>query len=95
MTMPGTPCVYWPDFFDWGLGEEISSLAALRKKCSISSSSGWIDLCDNYTGFAGIVLNDKGDQVLALSIGSDYTGPGEGWDIGYRKKGEYTVWIKV
>jgi len=94
MTMPGTPCVYWPDFFDWGLGEEISELAALRKKCGICSSSGWIDLCNHHTGFAGIVLNGGGEEVLALSIGSNYPGPGPGWGIGYEKKGEYTVWIK-
>ncbi|HNX22889.1 MAG TPA: alpha-amylase family glycosyl hydrolase [Spirochaetota bacterium] len=95
MTMPGIPCVYWPDFFDWGLGEEISALASIRKKCGIHSSSGWIDLCDHYSGFAGIILNDRGEEALALSIGSDYRGPGDGWDIGYEKKGEYTVWIKV
>jgi len=95
MTMPGTPCVYWPDFFDWGLGKEIAVLAALRKKCGISSSSEWVDLCSHFSGFAGIVLNDKGEEVLALSIGSNYAGPGDGWITGYQKKGEYTVWIKA
>lgn len=94
MTAPGTPCVYWPDFFDWGLGEEIAALAAIRKKCGICSSSEWIDLCDHHTGCAGIVLNGRREEALALSIGSDYQGPGDGWIIGYQKKGEYTVWVK-
>lgn len=94
MTMPGTPCIYWPDFFDWGLGNEISQLASLRKNCRISASSEWIDLCGSYTGFAGIVKNDKNEETLAISIGSNYKGPGPGWDKGFEKEGEYTVWVK-
>jgi len=39
-------------------------------------------------------LNDKKEEVLALSIGSSYNGPGAGWEKGYEKEGEYTVWIK-
>lgn len=95
ITMPGTPCVYWPDFFDWGHEPDISELMALRKTAGIVSTSGWIDLTERYSGFAGIVLDEFGNEALAVSIGSDYTGPGAGWRTGYEKKGEYSVWIKV
>ena len=94
LTMPGTPCVYWPDFFDWGHESEISGLIALRKRAGIVSSSEWIDLSDRYSGFAGIVLDQAGNESLALSIGSDYTGPGTGWNKGYEKRGEYSVWVR-
>ena len=94
LTMPGTPCVYWPDMFDWGHDKEIPALIALRKKAGIVSSSGWKDLTGEYRGFAGIVLNDKGKDALAISIGSDYEGPGKGWEIGVENPGEYTVWKK-
>ena len=86
--------IYWPDFFDWGLGEEIAELIKIRKKADIVSSSGWIDLTAKHTGFAGIVLNSEGKEALAVSIGSDYTGPGNGWEKVAEKPGEYTVWIK-
>jgi len=94
LTMPGTPCVYWPDIFDWGHEEEITQLIAIRKKAGITASSGWIDLTNSYSGLAGIVLNEKGKEALALSIGSNYEGPGKGWKVGIEKDGEYTVWIK-
>jgi alpha-amylase len=94
ITMPGIPCVYWPDFFDWGHGDEISELIRLRKQGCIASSSGWIDLCDKYGGFAGIVLDEKGEESLAVSIGSTFSDPGAAWEKGYERKGEYTVWVK-
>ena len=94
LTMPGTPCVYWPDFFDWGMDVEIEELISLRKRAGIVSSSAWADLGREYSGFAGIVMNDKGEEVLAVSIGSNYLGPGEGWSKGFEKIAEYTVWIR-
>lgn len=94
LTMPGTPCIYWPDHFDWGLGEEIKKLIGIRKKAGIVSSSGWIDLTAKHTGFAAIVLNSEGKEALAVSVGSDYTGPGNGWEKAAEKSGEYTVWIR-
>ena len=93
--MPGTPCVYWPDFFDWGHDEEITELINIRKTSGVCSSSGWIDLTGRHTGFAGIVLDQYGNEAIALSIGSDYSGPGSGWKTGYEKESEYTVWIKA
>ena len=73
---------------------EIEELISLRKRAGIVSSSAWADLGREYSGFAGIVMNDKGEEVLAVSIGSNYLGPGEGWSKGFEKIAEYTVWIR-
>jgi alpha-amylase len=94
LTMPGTPCVYWPDCFDWGLEEVIRVLASARKKAGIVAGSEWIDLTVQHTGFAGIVKNEKGKPALAVSIKSDFIAPEKEWEIVIEKKGEWTVWRK-
>jgi alpha-amylase len=93
LSMPGTPCVYWPDLYDWGI-TEIIDLISIRKKAKITSTSEWIDLTDRYTGFAGIVKNELGEETLAISIGSNFHSPGLGWIKALEKKGEWTIWTK-
>jgi alpha-amylase len=95
LTASGTPCVYWPDCYDWGLGGEIRELIKLRKAAGITASSGWTDLTDRFRGFAGIFHNGEGQEALALSLGSDWTGPGiKGWKRALEKPGEYTFWLR-
>lgn len=94
LMMPGTPCVYWPDCFDFGHRDEIGELIKLRKKAGIVSASEWIDLTDKYSGFAAIVKNEEGKEKIALSIGSDYKGPGKGWKLSLEKEGQYSIWLK-
>ena len=94
LTMPGTPCVYWPDCFDWGMKEEIAALLRVRKEAGVISGSDWVDLTDAHTGFAAKVKNEVGDETLAVSIGSDYVGPGDGWTVACEKPGEWTVWLR-
>ena len=94
LSMPGTPSVYWPDCFDWGMREEIAALIAARQRAGIVAASEWTDLCDAHSGFAGIVQDAHGKDALALSIGSDYTGPGAGWVVAHEKRGEWTVWVR-
>jgi len=72
---------------------EISELMNARKLAGIVSGSEWIDLTDKHCGFAAIVKNEKGEEALAVSIGSDYAA-GKGWKIICEKKGEWTVWIR-
>jgi len=93
LTMPGTPCVYWPDWYDWGHGEEIAELIALRKRAGITASCGCKDLTAAYTGFAGIALDEKGNEKIALSIGSNFTA-GDGWKKVIEREGSHTVWEK-
>lgn len=88
---PGTPCVYWPDLFDWNLSE-IKDLVGIRKAAGIIAGSEWVDLTSRYTGFAGIIKDGTGRDALALSILSNYNGPGDGWSLALEKKGEWTVW---
>jgi len=94
LSMPGTPCVYWPDCFDWGHGGQIAALIAARKRAGIVAGSSWSNLTDRFSGFAGIIQNGAGQDALAVSIGSSYTGPGQGWSIAAQQDGEWTVWIK-
>jgi glucan 1,4-alpha-maltotetraohydrolase len=93
LSMPGTPCIYWPDLFDWNISE-ILDLIKIRKKAGIAASSEWIDLTDKHSGFAGIVCNEKGEPALAISIRSDFNDPGEGFVKAYEKPGQWIVWLK-
>jgi hypothetical protein len=93
LSTPGTPCIYWPDLFDWGM-TEISELAQIRKQADIQSGSEWIDLTDRYSGFAGIIMNGKKEESLAISIQSNFHDPGKDWVKASEKKGEWTVWLK-
>ncbi len=93
LTMPGTPCVYWPDVFDWGFDKEIAPLIAARRASGVTADSEWIDLCDLHDGFAGLVHDAEGMPALAVSIGSSYQGP-PGFKVVHAKKGEWTVWAR-
>jgi alpha-amylase len=91
LSMPGTPCVYWPDCFDWGHGETIRRLIAARRAAGIEADSSWTDLTDRHTGFAGIVHDANDEQRLALSIQSDFRGP-DGWELAAEEAGRWSVW---
>ncbi len=93
LSTPGTPCIYWPDYFDWGLSE-IKDLTQARKQAGITSSSNWIDLTERYGGFAAIIKNQSDEEALAISIDSNFLNPGDQWKVAAEKKGEWTVWLK-
>ncbi len=93
LSTPGTPCIYWPDYFDWGL-TEIKDLVQARKKAGITSGSNWIDLTEKYNGFAAFIKNEKDEPSLAISIDSNFHDPGTEWEVAASKKGEWTVWTK-
>ncbi len=95
LTMPGTPCVYWPDCFDWGFKEEFKALIRARKMAGVAASSEWIDLAPQDTvGFVAQVKNLEGEPSITISIDSRYPGPGAGWTVAAKRDGEWTVWIK-
>ncbi len=93
LTMPGTPCVYWPDLYDWEINE-IKDLIKIRKKAEITSSSEWTDLKEKHSGFAAYVHDASGRQTLAVSIGSDFSDPGPDFTLAAEKSGEWKVWIR-
>lgn len=94
-SMPGTPMVYWPDVFDWGLGDTVRLLLAARRQAGIVAGSNWTNLCDQYGGFAGLVHDARDEPRLALSIGSNYRGPSApGWEVAAQEEGRWTVWLR-
>jgi glucan 1,4-alpha-maltotetraohydrolase len=94
LSMPGTPCVYWPDCFDWGFKDEISALIKARMRAGIYAGSAWTDLTCSASGFAGIIKNDAGEDRLALAIDSNYQGPGLGWRVVAERENQWRVWGK-
>lgn len=91
LTMPGTPCVYWPDCFDWGFEARISSLVAARRAAGITSGSSWEDAGREHGGFAAIVHDARGAPSLAVSIRSTFD-PGAAWELAAADDGEWRVW---
>ena len=94
LSMPGTPCIYWPDAFDWGMQEELTALVRARRRAGIVAASEWTDLRERYTGLAVYVKDATGRERLALSIGSDFSSPGDGYEVAAEKPGEWTVWVR-
>lgn len=92
LSMPGVPCVYWPDCFDWGLKWDIEALIAVRRRAGVVADSRWDDWTDRHTGFAGMVRAEDGAPALVVSIGSDLDDPGPGWRLACSRAGQWTVW---
>jgi len=94
LCMPGTPCIYWPDCFDWGFRDQIKLLSRIRKDARITSSSEWQDLGSQYGGFTALVRNETGEDALIIAIDSSYAGPGKGWHLAAENNGEWRVWLR-
>jgi hypothetical protein len=95
LCMPGTPMIYWPDLFDWGLGDTIRALCTARRIAGIAADASWTNLSDQYDGFAGLVHDTDNEPRLALSIGSRYQGPdAPGWELAAREPGRWSVWLR-
>jgi hypothetical protein len=87
--MPGTPCYYWPDIFDWGNKKMVSYLLAARKAAGVMprSSISW----QSGSGSVGAIVNDK----LAISINHTFSKAGDpDWDEIWEEDGQFTVWLK-
>ncbi|MGF1467920.1 MAG: alpha-amylase family glycosyl hydrolase [Sandaracinaceae bacterium] len=95
LSMPGVPTVYWPDAFDWGFEERLRGLIAARRRAGVTARSAWRDLRPPHEGFAAVVADERGEESLALSIGSDYPGPGRGWEAAAEHPGQWTVWVRA
>ncbi len=86
LTHPGVPSVYWPHYFDWGLGSEIDKLIAIRKAAGITSeSSVSIQVADS-SKYAAIVNGN-----VAVKIGAGNWDPGTGWALAASGQ-DYAVW---
>lgn len=94
LSMPGTPGRYWPDVFDWGFEDDLNALCQARRRAGVWAGSEWIALTDRHSGFAAIVKDEAGREALVVSVSSDWTGPGAGWEVAHSRPGEYAVWLR-
>lgn len=89
LTHPGIPTVYWPHFFDWGLGGQIEDLIAVRQNEGITSASSVNIVRADGSVYAAIV-----DGKVAVKIGPGAWSPGSGWIV--RASGtNYAVWTQA
>lgn len=88
LTHPGVPCVYWPHYFDWGVGDQISSLMRLRRTAGIGEGSTVAIQAAEQGRYAAIV-----DGRLAVKIGWGDWSPGAGWALSASGR-NYAVWLK-
>lgn len=78
LTTPGTPSIYWPDVMDWGMYDFVQALVGVRQDAGIKAYSN-ISFVANTSGVAAYV--DGTNKQIAISIGSDWTGPGGSWQL--------------
>ena len=90
LTHPGTPCVYWPHYFDWSndLQRKIRTLIQLRREQNITSSSTVAIKAADSSKYAA-VINDN----LAVKIGAGGWHPGAGWQFSAAGN-QWAVWTK-
>jgi alpha-amylase len=80
--------VYWPHYFDWGVGDQIASLMRLRKAAGIAEGASVSIQAAEQGRYAAIV-----DNRLAVKIGRGDWSPGAGWTLSAFGR-NYAVWLK-
>ncbi|MBU2574310.1 MAG: alpha-amylase [Elusimicrobia bacterium] len=88
LTHPGIPCIFWSHFFDWGLKDEITKLAKLRKSLKISSSSN-VNIIQASQNIYTASIENK----LVVKLGYLDWEPGADWKLAAQGNG-YKVWTK-
>lgn len=86
LTHPGIPCIFWSHFFNWGLKEEITRLANLRKSLKITSSSS-VNIIQASQGIYTAAIDNK----LVVKLGYADWEPGSDWKLAAQGNG-YKVW---
>ncbi|KAJ7535987.1 hypothetical protein O6H91_12G052600 [Diphasiastrum complanatum] len=67
LTHPGTPCIFYDHFYDWGLKEEIKALISIRKRNDLrANSSCQIKAAESDVYVAAI------DERVVMKIGSRF-----------------------
>ena len=65
LVAPGTPTVYWPHMYDWGLHDYIKNLISVRKSAGIRAWSN-ISFKDGVSGLAGVTTGTNKKVVFAI-----------------------------
>jgi len=91
MTHPGIPCIFWEHFYDDQLGEQISKLAALRRRAGIRADSKIVILAaepDMYVARINGKVTckfgpryDMGDLVPNKADGWTLSHSGDNWAV--------------
>lgn len=74
LSSPGTPVVFWPHMYDWGLGNDIRNLISIRRSVDVRADSP-IEFHNNFSGLNATVTGNNGKLVLALD--SNLSGPNQ------------------
>ncbi|PWA06857.1 starch-binding protein [Flavobacterium psychrotolerans] len=89
LTHPGTPMVWWPHYFDWGIKKEIDAMIKIRKDNLLSSTSN-LNIVQASNNLYAAIIDDK----VALKLGSDNWSPsGTGWVLKLSGTG-FSIWDK-
>ena len=91
LTHPGTPCVLWDHYFDWGdeLRGQIEGLLAARRAAGLHSRSKLEIVAATDRLYAVMV-----DGKLAVKMGGENWSPGgDGWDVA-ASGSQWCVWVK-
>ena len=89
LTHPGTPMVWWPHYFDWGIKSQIDAMIKIRKDNLLSSTSILNIVAASNNLYAAII-----DNKVAMKLGSDNWSPsGTGWTLKLSGIG-FAIWDK-
>lgn len=94
LTHPGIPCIFYDHFFDWGLGEKITELVAIRRRNNIRGNSR----CTILVADGDLYMVSIDDNKLIVKIGPRFDIGGlapssQDFDI-VAVGHEYCVWEK-
>ncbi len=89
LTHPGTPMVWWPHYFNWGIKNEIDAMIKIRKDNGLSSTSN-LNIVTATNNLYAAIIDDK----VAMKLGSDNWSPsGAGWTLKLSGTG-FAIWAK-
>jgi alpha-amylase len=90
LTHPGTPCVFWSHFFDWGqpTRQRIERLLHLRKQCGLHARSH-VDIQEAGRGLYAAFIDGK----VAMKLGRRGWSPGSGWHLAVDGD-RFAVWLR-
>jgi alpha-amylase len=90
LTHPGTPCVFWPHFFDWGepTRRRIEALLRARRQGGLHAESH-VEIKEAKRGLYAAYVGGR----VAMKLGSQGWHPGGGWNL--TADGEkFAVWVR-
>jgi alpha-amylase len=90
LTHPGTPCVFWSHFFDWGqpTRQRIERLLHLRRYCGIHCRSQ-VEIKEAGRGLYAAIIDGK----IAMKLGRRGWSPGGSWHLAVDGD-KFAVWMR-